>query len=397
MNKHLSGWERHAIDLTGPQSHVLVMEPGVGSVTIGPASPGRKVDLAVAADDRIDWHVFDPFRTGSDYPWPRFIHYTGGDAGLFDWTRGRSIEEATWVPMLAGDRTIDARDSRIRTLRLCLTEPGGRLHLILPDRSASPHFTLKLEGDLSRLSCEGVAPKYLTLAPTTRRHDADRPVELPALGVLEQVERLTLWNDPLVQLVSLRGLARFAQLRSLTLRGDIADLDRLADHPQLTHLELRDMPDLRGLPPLATWPDLDGFVAIDIDEDVGKRLRRELNARARQRPFINHARVAKLRKPEWWAHEYGRPFAAWPPRRAKIAHAAFDTAQAAIAAATSLADVEAAITDFAKRFNAMDGIETTEREALSDAVWQLGRADAAMALGVDDALALQWFDAAREY
>lgn len=397
MNKRPSGWERHAIDLTGPQSHVLVMEPGVGSLTIGPASPGRKVDLAVAADDRIDWHVFDPFRTGSDYPWPRWITYAGSDAGLFDWARGRSIEVATWTPLLLEDRTIDARDSRLNTLRLSLTEPGGRLHLILPERAASPHFTLKLEGDLSRFSCEGVAPKYLTLAPATRRRDADRPLDLPALGVLEQVERLTLWNDPLVQPVSLRGLARWPNLRSLTLRGEIADLDRLADHPQLTGLELRDMPNLGGLPPLATWPDLDGFFAGDIDEDVGKRLRRELNARTKQRPFANRAMVSKLRKPEWWAREYGRPFAAWPPRRAKIANAAFDTAQAAIAAAATLADVEAAITEFAKRFNAMDGIETTEREALADAVWQLGRSEVATALGTDDALALQWFDAAREY
>jgi hypothetical protein len=397
MNKRQSGSERHSIDLTGPKSHVLVMEPGVGSLSIGPASPGRPVDLSVAADDRIDWRVFDPFRTGSDYPWPRFITYTGSDGGLFDWARTRRIEKATWTPLLTGDRTIDARDSRLHMLSLRLTEPGGRLHLILPDRSASPHFMLELEGDLSRFSCEGVAPKYLTLAPATRRRDADRPVDLPQLGVLEQVASLTLWNDPLVQPVSLRGLARFPNLRSLTLRGEITDLDRLADHPQLTGLELRDMPDLSGLPPLATWPNLDGFFAGDIDEGVGKRLRRELNARAKQRPFANRTMVSNLRKPEWWAREYGRPFAAWPPRRAKIANAAFDTAQAAIAAATSLADVEAAITEFALRFNAMDGIETTEREGLADAVWQLGRSEAARALGTDDALALQWFDAAREY
>jgi hypothetical protein len=397
MDKRQSGWECHSIDLTGPQSHVLVKEPGVGSLSIGPASPGRPVDLVVAADDRIDWHVFDPFRTLSDYPWPRFITYTGSDGGLFDWARTRRIEDATWVPLLTGDRTIDARDSRLHKLRLHLTEPGGRLHLILPDRSASPHFTLELEGDLSRFSCEGVAPKYLTLAPATRRRDADRPVDLPALGVLEQVERLTLWNDPLVQPVSLCCLARFPNLRSLTLRGAIADLDRLADHPQLTGLELRDMPDLSGLPPLATWPDLNGFVAIDIDDAVGKRLRRELNARARQRPFANHARIAKLHKPEWWAREYGRPFAAWPPRRAKAANAAFDTAQAAIAAATARTDVEAAITVFTLHFNTVKGIETTERETLADAVWQLGRADAATALGTTDALALQWFDAARDY
>ncbi|KZE13266.1 hypothetical protein [Sphingomonas hankookensis] len=397
MGKRQSGWERHVIDLTGPQSHVLVMEPGVGSLSIGPASPGRRVDLVVAADDRIDWHVFDPFRTLSDYPWPRFITYAGSDGGLFDRACTRRIEDATWVPLLTGDRTIDARDSRLHKLRLRLTEPGGRLHLILPDRSASPHFELRVEGDLSRLSCEGVPPKYLTLAPATRRRAADPPLELPALGALEQVERLTLWNDPLVQPVSLRGLARFPNLRSLTLRGEIADLDRLVDHPRLTGLELRDMPDLSGLPPLTTWPDLDGFVATDIDDGVGKRLRRELNARARQRPFAHHTRIAQLRKPEWWAREYGRPFAAWPPRRAKIANAAFDTAQAAIAAATSLAEVQAAITAFAAHFNTVKGIETTEREALADAVWQLGRADAATALGTTDALALQWFDAARDY
>jgi hypothetical protein len=58
----VSNVESTSLSLTGPNSHMLVMKPGVGNVSIGP-SGGRDgtPDLVVGEDDRIDWAAFDPF------------------------------------------------------------------------------------------------------------------------------------------------------------------------------------------------------------------------------------------------------------------------------------------------------------------------------------------------
>lgn len=44
----------YPIDLTGPRSHTLVIRPGVGSLSIGPPRLGKKADLHVEPDARID-------------------------------------------------------------------------------------------------------------------------------------------------------------------------------------------------------------------------------------------------------------------------------------------------------------------------------------------------------
>nr|WP_225445548.1 hypothetical protein [Paenibacillus arenosi] len=59
---------RYPIDLTGPRSHILVTRPGVGSLSIGPSHLGKKVDLHVPSDVRINWSVFDAFATPAGSP-----------------------------------------------------------------------------------------------------------------------------------------------------------------------------------------------------------------------------------------------------------------------------------------------------------------------------------------
>ncbi|MBE1554006.1 hypothetical protein H4683_001081 [Filibacter limicola] len=58
---------RYLIDLTGPRSHTLIIQPGVGSLSIGPSQLGKKADLHVALDAFIDWTVFDAFATPAMY------------------------------------------------------------------------------------------------------------------------------------------------------------------------------------------------------------------------------------------------------------------------------------------------------------------------------------------
>lgn len=355
---------RYTIDLTGPGSHTLVTQPGVGSLSIGPPHMGKKADLHVAPDAHIDWTVFEPFATPAGSPWPRFLHYTGSDAGFFEWAQKRPIEEMTWAPILSADTAADAGESNIHGLHIMLDQPGGHLSLNLPKQ----HFRLSVSGDLARFSATGGLPYLLTLAPHTSRRKDDTPYLLPDLGELHQVTSLTLQNTPLGQPVSLEFLSRFPNLNALNLWGNFCDLDLLAYHDRLTNLELRFMPNLRDLPALDTWPLLESFIAYNVEEAAGKRLRQQMKTRGKARPWAGHASVSQLRKPEWWITEYGRPFSSWPKRLAKVANEAFDTALAALAQSRSFDDAEAAITAFTLHFNTLKGIETTEREDLGEAV-----------------------------
>lgn len=208
---------------------------------------------------------------------------------------------------------------------------------------------------------------------------------------------LTLNSPPLGQPISLDGLERFPNLESLSLWGSFCDLEALARLTGLTSLELRFMPELDGLPSLDTWPLLDRFIAFNVEEAGGKRLRQQMKARAKVRPWDEYASVSQLRKPEWWASEYGRPFSAWPKRLAKLANEAYDAAQAALAEARSLEEAEAAITAFTLRFNSLMGIETTEREDLGEAVWQLSQSEHQIGQPITEEAAQGWFDAARDY
>jgi len=384
---------RYPIDLIGHRSHTLVIKPGVGSLSIGTAQQGKKADLHVAPDASINWRVFDTFATPAGSPWPRFIHYTGSDAGFFDWAQQRPIEEMTWAPILHADTVTDASQSNIHGLHIELNQPGGQLDLKLPQQ----HCRLSVSGDLSCFSATGALPSSLTLAPRTSRRKQDAPFLLPDLGELHQVTNLTIHNAPLGQPISLKCLDQFPNLHSLSLWGSFCDVNLLAHHAGLTNIELRFMPDLEDFPVLDVWPLLDRFIAFNVEEAGGKRLKQQMKIRAETRPWTGYASVSQLRKPEWWTSEFGRPFSSWPKRQAKLANEAYNVALAELAQAHSFADAEAAITAFTRRFNTFKNIETTEREDLSEAVWQLSQSDHLIGQSITEEMAQGWFDAARDY
>ena len=159
---------KHLIDLTGPASHTLTREPGVGLLRLGPASQGKQADLHVEAHLPLNWHAFDAFTTPAGSPWPRALYYTGSDEGVFAWARQRPIETLHWTPILTQDTRIDASHSAIQILAVDLSAPGAHLHLTLPGQQTDgAHRHLSLKGDLTRLSIDGDLPCSLDLAPAT--------------------------------------------------------------------------------------------------------------------------------------------------------------------------------------------------------------------------------------
>lgn len=104
------------------------------------------------------------------------------------------------------------------------------------------------------------------------------------MGTLKQVTTLELGNGAGKQAISLQSLLQFSELESLSLWGNHSDFALLSRCMQLKALSLRFIPLLQGLPALQTWPALDFFVAYNVEEATGKRLRQQLKAAPRNAP-----------------------------------------------------------------------------------------------------------------
>ncbi|MGW4948432.1 hypothetical protein ACWEOZ_43360 [Actinoplanes sp. NPDC004185] len=366
-----------ALSLTGAHSHRLVRSPGVGSLTMGPARPGRpRPDLVVSPADRLDWTVFDPFTVPDGGPWPRWLHYEGDDTGFAEWTRTRPTEGFAWTPHAAHD--LDLSGTVIQHLSVTLT--GAPVRLVLPDRE---YGTFTAYGNLPALSvstgAEARCPA-LHFCPRTLADPAAGPVGLPVFPALAAARSVDVTVGPVRQPFDCASLLQFPEVRRLALSGRLANLPALAGLRHLTGLQLRFSPDLAGLPALTTWPELEHVIAWNVDAVTGRRLRGEL------RPEFRDSSVSKLRTAQWFATEYGLPFAAWPARTARAATKAYRAAEQAIAAG---GDLEAAVRDFVRAVNKLPGIETGEREDSAAAVARLAgdHAEAARA----------WFDAERDF
>lgn len=382
------------LQLTSGAPHRLKTSPGQGSLILGPEKLLKTADLRLPVDACVLWHCFDPFATPAGSPWPRSFYYTGNDHGFFTWAQLRPIENFSWYPQLQQDVHIDASQSQIRELSIHLQAGHrGHIHLKLPQQGMHLH----LQGNLEQITVTAGLPESLSLSPATSKNPADKAFQLPDMGCLKQVGTLELRNGAGKQAVSLQNLLQFSKLDSLSLWGNHSDLAQLSSCPQLRALSLRFMRHLSELPALQAWPQLDSFIAYNVEEAAGKRLRQQLKERTRARPWAGYTSVSQLRKPEWWSKEYGRPFAGWAAVRARIAHAAYDLAEQEIGAASSLDHVQAALTTFTARFNTVKGIETSEREDLGLAVQQLAQLPAALALKLTHEQAGQWFDENRNY
>lgn len=120
--------------------------------------------MLVAADERINWSVFEPFATPAGSPWPRYISYTGGDTGFLEWAEQRPIENISWTPVLPEAASLDGSRADIYTLGIKLGPlVNGELSLVLPEKL----YNLSLSGDLTRISASGHLPTTLALIPDT--------------------------------------------------------------------------------------------------------------------------------------------------------------------------------------------------------------------------------------
>ncbi|WP_266158010.1 hypothetical protein [Dyella silvatica] len=370
------------LSLTGSDSHKLVIAPGMGSLVVGPSGGMRRPDLIVEPDQAIDWHVFDKMRTGAGSNWPRYISYEGNDTSLFTWMRERETEEVTFAP--SGDLEVDASDANLGGLTL---KPGShRIKMTLPRT-------------LRRLSIMGNPKRVHLDVPVDGKwpdiyladDDSGTLTSVDGLPYLASVQSLGIRNTVLGAPFDCRSLLALRNLTHIRLYGAMAHLDALAELP-LNGLELRFVSDLDGLPDLGTWPGLSYFIAWNVEESVGKALRKAV----KQLPdsedtFFN---VSQLRSKQWFIEEHGLPFASWTSKNEKIASKAYKAASKILKKATTKAEARNTMVAFVETINGLAGIETSERDDAGDAVALLAEVNPTLMTPEE---ALIWFDEIRDF
>ena len=388
--------ETLVLSLTGPDSHTVERAAGQGNIVIGPPNPGGyQPHLIVGPDDRIDWSVFDPFTTPAGSPWPRWFSYRGNDTGFIEWSAGRPVERFHWTPATAVD--IDAAKAHI--VDFAIVSSAHAVNLVVPSVPGSL-TTFSISGDLALFQvavADGAkGPDKVTFGPKLAGSREAEPYRLPDFSELARDARMVaVAGEPLGQALDCGSLLQFGRASAVDVSGNLVGLSALLELPELTSLTVTHSPDLSSMPPLASFSRLIALMVSNVEETAGKRLRSELRKlmKAGDREW-QLSWVSELRKPEWFVEEYGLPFDNWSAKAAKAATKAYKTAAAAIAGASAVAEVEAAVREFTRTFNSAPGIDTPEAEDLGDAVRLLA---ANAPLDVAPELAEGWFDAERDY
>ncbi|WP_420112632.1 hypothetical protein [Pseudactinotalea sp.] len=383
--------ERFRIDLTGPESHVLVRRPGERAISIG---PHEQCDLVVGNEQQVQWDALDePSLVAAG--WPSTLRYEGADPEVARWAARRGIENL----QVTASRKLDLDLTETSLQYLTLRAAGHPLSATLP--SATTLDYIALAGDPAeitvRLHPDGSVPGVI-LEPTRTggRERRLAPSEgsagarsLPMPPALRDTATVLVYGDPFDVPFDARSLLSYPHLSRVELRGAVAHLDALARLP-LHSLELRYVPDLTGLPPLSTWPHLAQVIVWNSDAAATKRVRSEVR---RMPPGEGLRSASQGRDAAWFATEHGLPFSAWPKQSASAATRAFREAAKEITAAASPEEAQAAIEHLVRAANALPEIFTSEREDLGEAVWLLAQ----LTEHLDPAAAMARFDAVRDF
>jgi len=378
------------ISLTGEFSHEAKIEPGQGSFHIGVKGiDDEYIDVWVDKDDKINWNAFNKCETifrpiiAKSIKWPRFFSYTGNDIGFIKWSTKRKIEDFTWKPQK--EMTVDFTDANI--------------------------YNLYIKSDYKLNLSFGEKIKYLDFYGNPNNYIIEKCLEVPSLGFylkndnmiklhslpryepFSKAEELLIEVDPNGAPFDCKSLLQFPNLKLLHLIGNMTNLSHLKELKHLKKLGFWNTPELRDLPNLNSWKKLNEFIAMNIDENAGKRLREEIKELKKQRKF-EFVSISKLRNKLWFETEYGLPFSSWKTKEEKKATSAYKNCLKIIKNATSENEIKNAIIDFTNKFNKMPNIETVERDDIYIALCILMKNSP---IKIEHDIWLQWFDETRDF
>ncbi len=381
------------LSLTGKNSHKITLPLGQGSLSIGTVGMNpKKFDLLVEEDKPINWDVFNTFyipaneHLKDEIPygdWPRWFYYYGNDIGFANWTRKRKTELFSWVPQKSV--SIDLSKSQISALSV--HSLGHQIDINLDNGVDSSCQELNLSGDLSTINitkCRKLYGFSLSLN--------DNITDIPDFPAIKEVCSLSIYANVIGEPFDCKNLLPFTDVESISLSGNMIGLEHLFEFKNLKHINLRQMPNLKNIPELKNWEKLKSLIAVDIEEECGKELRKELRALKKERE-MDYSTVSGLRNAIWYTTEYGIPFTSWQKNEKKAVKKYKDTAKL-LKKANTIGEVKTIIVNFTEFFNNFDNIETIEREDIGEAVFQLIEIPK---IQIDRKQANEWFDSVRDY
>lgn len=381
--------------LTPNRVYKVTTDIGQGSLYIGLEGMDKKYyDVLIEPNQPVNWDTFNEYYTGFGeqnkhlYPYgdfPRWFDYSGNDTGFIEWSKKREIEGFDWHPQQ--NIEIDFSNAQIHGLSIYAQYPTI-IH------SISAHSRrLYLKGNLNLFDIQHNASDDLSLLLSPTLIKNDEPYQIPFYPVFKTQKSLDISGKIAHQPIDCTSLLAYEELESLSLSGNIINIQALSQLKHLKSLALRYIPNLSDLIDLTEFPKLESILLWNVEEQGAKRLKTHLKEYKNQLSHLD-SHFGQLKKASWFITEYQMPFSAWEGKNAKTAVKLYKNAVKALKKLDDVEQIKSIIVEFVCAFNALEQIETPEREDIGTAVLQLIKVPN---LIVDNEIALQWFDEWRDY
>lgn len=369
------------VPLTKNNTHEFILYPGEGYFSLGVKGIDKdNIKTWVNKDDIINWEVLDDCNIGN---WPRFLYYTGNDISFVTWSQKRKIEDFTWKPLKK--MKVDFSKSMINNLYIY---SDYELRLIFGDKIEY----LDLYGNPQNFLIEkcDVVP---SLGFYPKKDSNVKKYQLPEYKCFKNAKELLIEVDPNGAPFDCSSILQFPELELLHLSGNMTNLNALKELKKLKKLGFWNVPNLSDIPPLDSWEKLNKFVAMNIDENAGKRLKEELRELKKVRN-IEFGSITKLRNKLWFETEYGIPFSQWTEKKEKKATTAYKKCLKNVKKAQSEDELKEAIIEFTKKMNTFEDIETVERDDIYTALCIIMKNSP---IEIEHDKWFQWFDETRDF
>lgn len=354
--------EEYIISLTGKDSHKIILEPGVGSFSIGTKGTSSGEFYAwVGEKDVLNWEAFNEFyvpatlKVKDKFPygdWPRFFYYSGNDLGFIDWSKKRKIEEFNWYPQK--DITADFRKSNIGKLEIHVF---NNIKLLLGENIDF----LGLYGNLNKYKIERCDKVPLLFFSPKYEKDVNS-YKLPIFTSFADAKEIHITVDPSYPPFDCKSLLQFPNLKKLYLDGNMTNFQTLKELKFLEKIGLWNVRDLSNFPNLNDWEELSSFVAVNVEKNVGLELRKELRKLKKSGKLEEYSTVSNLKSVEWFENNCGIPFSYWEGRNEKKAMVIYEKCLKEVSEAETEGDIKNAIIGYTKKLNKIDNIESEERD-----------------------------------
>ena len=132
------------------------------------------------------------------------------------------------------------------------------------------------------------------------------------------------------------------------------NLDVLKKFKNLEKIGLWEIKDLSNFPDLENWKNLKSLIAVNINEDGGKKLRSQLRKLQKEEKITEYSTVCKLKNIKWFLTYSGLPFNNWDGPIEKKAIKIYQKCAKDIADAKTKDEIKIAIVNYTKKFNKLE-------------------------------------------